>query len=158
MEQNIEISDLASNEFKKPKLDNNIHLLPQNWSSDIKTEYEFSENTITVKKLLATNDLQVTIDGFSEESPIISNRNYEWMGPVIFISYSLLSQNEYILSIALNIISNYLTDIFKGLGDNNKVDLKIYKENEDGSIKKISYKGPASGLEKLKDILKSFNK
>jgi hypothetical protein len=110
MEEDINISEIKNNEFRLPAIDNNLHLLPRNWNSDKIADYEYSENIITVKKLLINNNLSVTIDGFSTDSSLISNRNFEWMGPIIFVSYSLFTQNEHIISITLNIISNYLTD------------------------------------------------
>ena len=54
-------------------------------------------------------------------------------------------------SIALNIISNYLTDWFKGAFGNNKVKLDIVIEAT--GCKRIHYEGNVEGLKQIEGII-----
>jgi len=54
------------------------------------------------------------------------------------------------VTIALNVISSYLTEWFKGIPKNNrKVKLSIVLETKKKEYKKIEYEGPPDGLKQL---------
>lgn len=56
----------------------------------------------------------------------------------------------HLVTIALNVISSYLTEWFKGIPKNNrKVKLSIVLETKKKEYKKIEYEGPPDGLKQL---------
>jgi hypothetical protein len=85
----------------------------------------------------------------------------EWIGPIIFVGISLLSQNPHAISVALGVISNYLTDWFKGIPDNRKIvrqDLVVETIEAKGMIyKRIRYEGDIEGLQQLPEIIREVS-
>lgn len=153
----IEYNNVSS-KIKELISQDKIILLPMNWETLDKKNYLFSENTQTVKKLLLSNDLPIEIFGLSQDSKIINNRHIEWVAPIIFLSASFVSNNPHATSIALSIVANYLTEIFKGFSSEPDVTIKLYTENKNGEVKEALYKGPVSGLEEFQKSIKEFTK
>lgn len=68
----------------------------------------------------------------------------------------MLSENSTVVSIALNVLSNYLTDFFKGSFSEKKVKIEIYvEERKDVKFKKITYEGGVEGIKELENIIKA---
>jgi len=62
------------------------------------------------------------------------------------------------VSIALNVIGNYLTEFFRGIPGKKRVRLNIVVEKKrDRTCKKISYDGDVQGLNSLADIIKEIS-
>nr|WP_157223030.1 hypothetical protein [Leptospira interrogans] len=154
MDPNIDFKDADLN-IRKHLSTDKIVLLPNNWHSDEK-EFLFSENTITVNKLFISNGLAVKMIGISEESKYINNRHIEGVAPALFLSSAFISSNPNATSIALSIIANYLTDLFKGFSKEPDVTIRLYIENKRGEIKEAVYKGPVSGVDKFQKSMKEF--
>ncbi len=154
-------------EIKYTEVDSKIHkyissseiiLLPSNWNQDKEENFIYSENTVTIKKLLKNNNIPVSILNFKPDSKITNNRNIDWVSPIIFISAAFVSSNSDAVSISLSIIANYLTDYFKGNKSDPNVKISLYFERHDGEIKEASYSGPTSGLDKFQQSIKEFSK
>jgi len=95
------------------------------------------------------------VEKSGEKIPCKGELAFDWIGPIIYVPYSLLSQNPYLITVALNVISNYLTDWFRGIPYNRrKVKLSIVVETRYGDYKEVKYEGPPDGLDKLPEILK----
>ena len=77
----------------------------------------------------------------------------EWIAPMIFVSSALLSQNPHIVSVALGVISNHVTDLFRRIPEYGTVRLDIVVETKKKTYMRISYEGPVSGLEKAEQIV-----
>lgn len=133
-------------------------LLPHNWSVENEVDHIYSENTVTISKLFKINNIPVSIYGFKEDSKITNNRNIEWVSPIIFLSAALISNNPEISSLAISILANYLTDLFRGNNNSPNVKISLYFENSKGEIKEASYSGPTSGLHKFKQSIEEFSK
>jgi len=131
-----------------------IALLPLNFETAItKEELVHAPTTPTVRKLWRQNNIQETpIEKSGEKIPCSAEKAFEWIGPTIFVSSLLLSQNPHLVNIALNVISNYLTDWFRGIAYNErKVKLSIVVETRSGDYKEVKYEGSPDGLDKLLD-------
>ena len=88
-----------------------------------------------------------------------SRKSADLITPTLFISYSLFSDNSILISLALNVLSNYITDFFKGTLKNRKVKLEIIVETKkQKEFSKISYEGDYDGLKDLEGIIKSLKK
>ena len=85
----------------------------------------------------------------------------EWIGPIIFVGVSLLSQNPHAISVALGVISNYLTDWFKGIPYNKRIvkqDLVVETiETKGMTYKRIHYEGGIEGLRQLPEIIREVS-
>ena len=91
-------------------------ILPRRFGSakDV-AELVHESSALDLKTLFREADLPVTVyqpDG--TKIPYLQENDIVWVGPVLFVSYAALSENPHILSVALSVIANYVTDLFKG--------------------------------------------
>lgn len=66
----------------------------------------------------------------------------------------VISQNPNIVSFCLNIISNYVYDLFKGKNKDPSINCSFLYEDKQKK-KKIEYEGPVSGLKEIEKIMKA---
>lgn len=135
---------------------NAITFLPENIEKvDSENELIFADSTIDIKKLFRLNSVET-----GELIPISKSYNRkaaDFYGPAIFISLSMLSENPNVVSVALNLLSSYIYDRFKGTTGNKKVKIEIYVETKKNkSVKKIVYDGDVGELDKLNEIIKNL--
>ncbi|MFM0356134.1 hypothetical protein PQR12_21775 [Paraburkholderia nemoris] len=147
----IQITDIASVSEKLESLGlgkvNGLSLLPDNLD-DAKSPDELLQQTEadTVRTLLRTNGIPYAELFDDEHQPsYIQNYSYEWYGPTLLLSASLLTQDPNLTTVILGLLTNYLSDLFKG-GSQGKVSLNIVIESADGSYKKIAYEGSPEDL------------
>lgn len=130
-----------------------LAILPRNFESAAsKDELLHESEAPTVRILWRRDGVEETpIEAEGERFPQISEKSFEeWVGPTIFVSGTLMSQNPAIVSIALGVISNYLTDWFRGMPTGRrKAKLDIVLQVGKGQYKKLHYEGPVEGLEDL---------
>jgi metal-dependent HD superfamily phosphatase/phosphodiesterase len=139
------------------KLSGDFCILPEN-IEDAKSsmDFIFTETAIPIKKFLKQNGVEVNM----LENP---NSNYrqrksiDFYAPLIFIGYSLLSDNSSLVSVGLNILSNYITDYFKETFGEKKVRIEIVVETTPKkSYKSITYEGSVKGINELNNIIKTL--
>lgn len=134
-----------------------LALLPRNFEHAESKEELLHESTVsTVRVLFRQNNISETpLELEGDRFPQLSEKAFAgWIGPIIFVSYALLGQDPNILSLVLGVISNYLTDFFKGMPGVGKVRLDVVIETKAKSYRRIHYEGPLSGLEELPEIIK----
>ena len=93
-----------------------LTLLPTNLASAPNAEdlLQASE-AATVRSLFRSAGLGFTeLPDRTHGIRYIQNNAADWVGPTIFVAGSLWSQNPLAISVALSVVSNYLTDLFKG--------------------------------------------
>jgi hypothetical protein len=134
-----------------------ILLVPLNWESS-DTEPVYAVSTESVLKLFAQQGIpSQTLSPLTAETKLKDERAMDWVAPTLFVSSLLLSQNPMAVSLALNVMGNYATELFKGLKKDPIVKLTIVHMHERGKTsRKIHYEGVASGLPSLVEILSSF--
>ena len=66
----------------------------------------------------------------------------------------VISQNPNIVSFCLNIISNYVYDLFKGKNKDPSINCSFIYEDKQKK-KKVEYEGPVSGLKEIEKIMKA---
>lgn len=87
-----------------------------------------------------------------ERLKFIHNKSHDWAA-FIFVSSALLANNPTVVSVALGVISNYLSDMFKGTPDKKiRLDIAIERKGEKVS-KKLTYEGDAAGLANIADSI-----
>lgn len=160
----IQIYDFASVIEKAKELGCNIPtglaLLPRNFeSAESKEDLLHESSTPTVRIIFRKQGIKETpLEYEGEKFPQISEKKFdEWVGPIIFASYALLSQNPHIISIALGVISNYLTDFFKGIPGEKRAKLDVVVETKNRKFKRVHYEGPISGLGKILEIIREVS-
>ena len=86
----------------------------------------------------------------------ILTESIEWIGPIIFLSSSFLAQNPEGVSIALNLISSYLYDFFRGDRDQVKCEFELVIQKTETEFKSLKYKGEKLSSEDMQGIIKAF--
>ena len=66
-------------------------------------------------------------------------------------------QNPELVSIALNVLSNYISDYFKGHKEPN-VKLNIVVQKSEIEYTNFMYEGPKDGLKEIEKVIKSLKK
>jgi hypothetical protein len=131
-------------------------LLPVNFESAASVaDLLQAAEAATIRKLLVAEAL--TVDDITDKSqrlPYVKNKSFEWVAPVLFVSASLCSQNPALVAVALNVLANYATEFFQGMGGGvHEVNLEIVVGNKNKTYKKITYKGPVEGLKDLAKVI-----
>ena len=140
--------------FETPR---DLALLPINFdTADSKDDLVYEDAVLTVRKLWRQAGITETkLEKEEEKFPYKQRKSFEWVAPTIFVSASLLSQNPDFVSIALNVISTYLTDYFKGVVGHKTVKFDIVVEqDEQRKSKRIQYEGSLEGIDKLIEVIR----
>ncbi|SNR14746.1 hypothetical protein [Tenacibaculum jejuense] len=143
-ELNIEIPD-------------SLTFIPENISEvNDKNDFVFTDSTTDFKKVFKLNELSSSeLD--SDSSVYRSRKSADFFAPALFISLSMLSENQHLVAIAINLASEYCKDLFKGTIGKKTVKLDIYVEtNKKKTVKKISYEGDSEGIKDLTNVIKSL--
>lgn len=132
-------------------------ILPVNFeTAESIDEFRQVSEASTLKTLFRSED--IPYDEVLEEEdkpPYTQNNAFEWVAPTLFVSAAVVVENPTYVTIALNVVSNYATDFFKGMSGDNTVNMDIVVgSSENKECKKISYEGPPEGLEDLGSIVK----
>jgi hypothetical protein len=130
-------------------------LLPINFESAISiSEFLQASEAATIKKLFLAKDLPLDeIVDRTQRPPYVKNKWHEWIAPIVFISASLYSQNQALVSVALDVLGNYATEFFRGTPGAHEVSLKIVVERKNGTYKEVEYRGPCEGLKDLAKVV-----
>ncbi len=135
-----------------------LAILPRNLESAKQYEDLFLDGEAATVRILwrGVGLEEERLDSPDAPFPQLQEKSFvEWVGPTLFIGFSLWSQNEALVTLALSVISDYVTDFLKGLPGEERAKLDIVIETRDGSNKKVNFRGPVSGLKELPDILRS---
>lgn len=126
-----------------------IAFLPRNFDTAVARNDLIHEGSIAdIRILWRQAKLKETrIEREGDRLPQAQEMFFEWVSPILFISALYLSQNPQGVSIALNIISTYLTDFFKGIPGEKKVRLDVVVECTKGKkYLRVHYEGDERGL------------
>jgi len=135
-----------------------IALLPQNFDiATSKGQLVHESTTQTVRVLWRQNGIiETALEHEEDKIPTVAEKSLDWVGPTIFISALYLSQNSKLVSLAIDIIANYLADFFRGIPKRDrKIKISFITETKDGCYKRIEYEGPP---EKLRASIKEIQK
>ena len=166
-DQRLETSDYIDVSSKLEELGcsppEGIGILPQQFDTCTSTnEFAQLSRTRAVVKLFEDNHIPFSIiKKEGQNLPHIHTASSEWftgVGPPLLISAALLSENPHILSLALSVLANYLTDLFKGTkGGNADLEIVTEKVEKDGAKTYKKVRCPANP-EVLKELSKIVNK
>jgi hypothetical protein len=95
-----------------------------------------ASHTSTVLKFFREHDIPVaSFLQSTEPLPYVVNKHFQWLGPTLFIPLALLSENPQIVSLAIGVLGNCITDFFKGFPVHQKnVKLDVIFETTKGEL------------------------
>jgi hypothetical protein len=137
-----------------------IAILPLNFEdANSKRDLFYDDNIDTTRKILRSAGIQLSsIEKEDEIYPHLVKHSIEWIGPTILFTATIVFQNPHLISLTLNVVANYLTELFKANPlDKKNAHLSLVIELPSGQSKKINYDGPPDGLRELPDIIRSLN-
>lgn len=90
-------------------------ILPGNFAEvSLRSEFLQPSEAATVRSLFRSSGVPLDDLVSAEEKPsYIQNNGFEWIAPTIFVGSSLISENQTIISVALSVLANYVTDFSK---------------------------------------------
>lgn len=128
-------------------------LLPKNLdTATSREELVYESSSATVRKILVQGGLQVeSLESTNGETLRQGfEKSFNWLVPTIFVGADLMTQNPAAVTIALNMISAYLTELFRGFPGGRNVKLTVIVERDGRKLsKRIEYTGTADGLKDL---------
>ncbi|WP_163120952.1 hypothetical protein [Acinetobacter portensis] len=99
----------------------------------------------------------ININYVKEPNIVLEQRSIEWFGPTLLFTTAALAQNPELVSIALNVLSNYISDYFKGHKEPN-VKLNIIVQKSKTEYSNFMYEGPKDGLIEIEKVIESLKK
>jgi hypothetical protein len=139
-----------------------IAILPQNFvTARVKSELCYEPTAYVVRELFQTSGILETPleqEGDRFLIHLQESQFAELILPVIFVSSAFISQNPHLVSVALNVISNYISDWFKNVdsdvyGTPESVKFDLIVQTKKGDYTTVKYRGPVGGLDKIRKII-----
>ena len=136
-----------------------LAFLPRNIiSAKAKADLVNAETTSTVRVLFKKAGLVETPLAKEEKIPELALASFDWVGPTIFLASTLITQNPQIVDVLISVLSDYLTNFFKGIAkEQRRAELDIVTQTKSGSYKDIHYDGDVEGLKELPKIIRSLH-
>lgn len=128
--------------------DSGLTLLPLNFDAAASiSDLRHASETSTIRKLMQQEKLPLQdIVERGQRPPYIKNKSSDLVLPTLFLSAAFISQNPALVSIALNVISNYVYDRFRSMKPGRTVKCEIVVEDRTGKYRRIAYEGTEEGL------------
>jgi len=132
-------------------------ILPENIKEVTSSnDFIFSESTTSLKKYLRQNGVDIKVIE-NQNSTFRQRKSVDFYAPLFFIGYTVFSENSALVSIGLNVLSNYISDFFKGSFGEKKVKIEIIVETTPKkTYKSITYEGNVDGIKELSNVIKSL--
>lgn len=115
-----------------------VSILPRHFlDSDDASKLVFEDSAQDVKVVLKRAG--ITLDNIVPKErviPIQAQHDAQWIGPTLFVGALALSQNPNLISIALGVIANFVTDLFRGKLGTHNMTLDIAVEQKEKTEKK----------------------
>jgi hypothetical protein len=119
-------------------------------------EIRLQSESATVKTLFRQAGIPLDeLFGPSNRPPYAQNNDADWIAPAIFVAAGVLSENPNAVSVALGVLANYLTEVFKGRSSEPQIKATIVVETtKTKTCKRIKYEGNIEGLRALADVVR----
>lgn len=134
--------------------------LPTNLEScDAQHSLEHADSVLALRKLMAAEGVaESPVEPEGLRIPRRALRYIDWIGPTIFFSAAMISENPTVVSVCLNVFSNYVFELFRGRSTEVRAHVKIVLETKRGSPAKVlEYDGPVAGLKDLPKVISSLH-
>jgi hypothetical protein len=144
--------------LREPK---DVSILPRYFfDAASKADLLYEDSTPDVIKLLKKAGISVsTLQPPDERPTYIAEKDFTWIGPTLLFGYAYLSENPHVISVFLNVLSNFLTDHFKGFTGKANVRFSIvYKRTKTTEYREVNYDGDVEGIKGLEQVLEREKK
>jgi hypothetical protein len=140
-------------------------ILPRSfWKAETVSDLCHESSALDLKSLFRQANLPIVVyqpDG--QKIPYLQENDIHWTGPILFFAVAQLSENPNLISVALGVISNYVTGIFKGSVEQVRARLSVVVEmSETKTTKKITkrydYDGPPDQIADIIKLIKEDEK
>ena len=141
-------------------LPNGLAFLPDNFShSETAQDLLIRGEATTLTKVLAGGGIPVAqLNGNDARTRFIHNKSHDWAMPALMFTAESLRDNPDLASVVIDLIKDYVKDLFKGLANEKAIKADIVVEkNSDGTFQKISYEGNADGLDTLAQMIRDIH-
>ncbi|GET22138.1 hypothetical protein [Prolixibacter denitrificans] len=158
-----EITDYINlnNRLKELNIDKSISLsiLPENIiSANSEDDFVFTDTALEIKKYLNHHDIEIELLK-STDLKLKQRRAIDFFAPIVFIGYSILTENYPIVKTVIDLLSKQISDYYKGTFGKKNVKIEIVVETTPKSeYKSINYEGDIEGLKTIPEIIKSLKK
>jgi hypothetical protein len=99
----------------------------------------------------------ININYVKKPDIVLEQRSIDWFGPTLLFTTAALTQNPELVSVALNVLSNYISDYFKGQrAPNIKINIVIQKSKTEYT--NFMYEGPKDGLTEIEKVIEKLKK
>jgi hypothetical protein len=135
-----------------------VAILPDNFgTASTPDDFVYAATATTVRTLFRNHNIPCDILISSGERPkYASYKNAEWVGPVFYISWSLLTDSGAPWLAMLEVTKDYLMGYFRGRPAPATVKVSYIVETKPGrTYKKLDYEGSVEGMEKLPAALRA---
>lgn len=134
-------------------------IIPENIeSANSQEDFIFTETAVDVRKIFKLNSVEIELLQ-SKDLKLKQRKAIDYFAPILFIGYSMLSENYPIIAKALELLSEHISDYFKGKFGDKNVKLEVIVETKPKSeYKRINYEGGIEGLKEVTEIIKTLKK
>lgn len=136
-----------------------VIVVPRDSGSGPETESgPYPASALTAVKVLRSGGLEAKLaSGEDAKVEILHEHNLEWIGPILFFSIGLLTQNPAASSLAIGLLANHLSRVFRGSAESSRARLEIWIEVDHGRLRKLKYEGPVGGLAELDGAIRGLS-
>jgi hypothetical protein len=119
-------------------------------------------SALDLKALFRQADLPLTIyQPAGAQIPYLQENDNTWVGPVLFLGAAAFAQNPHIFNVALSVIANYVTDLFKGSPEPARAKLSVVIETTKTkattkTTKKIDFDGPPDKITEIQGFIEDI--
>lgn len=136
----LEVTEIEASFPQAPQ--DKISLLPSDFISDPDSA-RYHSNALSFFK---HSSEALSLAYLNEPTSLIEQRSGEWFAPAMLITSQFMTNHPNIVSIACNLISSYIYDIYKGIAKP-KVQMTVLCEKKGTSkLIQIDYQGDVEGL------------
>jgi hypothetical protein len=132
-------------------------LLPSNLEEAVTSDQVRQHATSSTVRTLFRQANVAIVDVFETDStpPYVHNNDITWVAPAMFVAAGVFSEQPSVVAVALGVLSNYITDFFKGRRGQPVVKVTTIVEQSKSKIyRRIEYEGDAAGLKSLESVVK----
>lgn len=109
----------------------------------------------TLRKFFAEQGLLMQELASSRELEIDVKKSADWIAPVIFVGSAIWSENEHVVSLAVDLLSSYISEFIAGVRPKIPVKLTfIVERTKQRDFKQVTFEGTVEGMKELRTILR----
>lgn len=133
-----------------------LALLPRNFDSASNVEKLLHESSVTTIRVLFRREgiVESKIEPQGVKIPCVQENDFSLLLPTLFVAGSLWSQDANAVALAINIISSYVVDFFKGVEGGKKVKFDLVVEDQKNKTsRRIHYEGSPEAFPEVRKIV-----